>query len=186
VRIMKRLSKRDKKVLTGAGLLLVIYVVVFHGVLPLYDAGSEVQADLGQKQRMLQGAVRTIQQREVYGAQLAELEKVLSQYEQRLLDAADSTTGATQLDDIVRNLTNASQLTLTKSNPLQEKKIGDRFVKVTIQINLDGDLASTTAFLYSLSAHPKFLLVEDFSVSRFRLQQQLQPRMNVSAFIRLS
>jgi type II secretory pathway component PulM len=183
---MKRLSKRDKKVLIGAGVFLVLYVAVFHGLLPFYDAGTEIQSDLGQKQRMLQGAVKTIQQREVYAAQLTEIEKVLGQYEQRLLDATDSTTAATQLDDIVRNLTIANQLTLTKSNPLQEKKIGDRFVKVTIQINLDGDLASTTAFLYSLSSHPKFLLVEDFSVSRFRLQQQLQPRMNVSAFIRLS
>jgi len=183
---MKKLAKRDKRALIGAGILIVGYVVVFQLILPFYDAGNTVDGQLDQKKRILRSAVRQIQEREAYATQVAEIDKVLAQYEQRLLDAPDSTTAATQLDEIVRNLANENQVTLTKSNPLQERKVGDRFTKVTVQINLDGDLTTTTAFLYALSVHPKFLLVENFSVSKFRLVNNLQPRMEVSGFIRLS
>lgn len=183
---MKKLSKRDKRALVIVAAVVVLYVVVFHVIMPFYDAGSAVQTKLDLKKRMLQSAVRTIQKKEVYASEVNEIDKVLGEYSQRLLDAPDAPTAATQLDDIVRNLANENKVTLTKSNPLQERKVGEKYTKVTIQINLDADLASTTAFLYALSIHPKFLLVEDFSVSKFRLQQQLQPRMNVSAFIRLS
>ncbi len=183
---MKKLSKRDKRALIGAGILAVLYVVVFQVILPFYDAGNTVDEQLDQKKQVLQRAVKTIQQREVYAAQVAEIDKVLGQYEQRLLDAPDAGTAATQLDEIVRALANENNVTLTKSNPLQERKVGDRYTKVTVQINLDGDLATTTAFLHALSVHPKFLLVENFSVSKFRLVNTLQPRMEVSAFIRLS
>jgi type II secretory pathway component PulM len=183
---MKKLSKRDKRVLIGGGILVVLYVVVFQLILPFYDAGNTVDGQLDQKKRVLRSAVRTIQERDVYASQVAEIDKVLTQYKQRLLDAPDPTTAATQLDEIVRSLATENNVTLTKSNPLQERKVGDRYTKVTLQINLDGDLATTTAFLYALSAHPKFLLVENFSVSKFRLVNTLQPRMEVSGFIRLS
>lgn len=183
---MKKLSKRDKRALIGAGILVVLYVVVFQLILPFYDAGSTVDGQLDQKKRLLRSAVRTIEQREVYAAQVAEIEKVLAQYEQRLLDAPDATTAATQLDEIVRSLATENNVTLTKSNPLQERKVGERYAKVTLQINLDTDLNNATAFLYALSVHPKFLLVENFSVSKFRMVNTLQPRMEVSAFIRLS
>ncbi len=183
---MRKLSKRDKRALAGAGILIVLYVVLFQLILPFYDAGNTVDGQLDQKKRVLRSAVRTIQEREVYAAQVAEIDKVLTQYEQRLLVAPDATTAATQLDEIVRSLANENNVTLTKSNPLQERKVGERYTKVTLQINLDGDLNTTTAFLYALSAHPKFLLVENFSVSKFRMVSTLQPRMEVSGFIRLS
>ena len=183
---MRKLSKRDKRALIGLVTLLALYFLIFHGILPFYEARTTVQGDVGQKERMLRSALKRIQYREVHAAQLAEIEKALTQYQPRFLDAQDATNANTQLDDIVRNVAAQTGVSLTKSNPLQDKKIGERFTKVTIQINLDADLAATTAFLHRLSTHQKFLLVEEFAVSRFRMGQQLQPRMNVSAFIRLS
>jgi Tfp pilus assembly protein PilO len=183
---MKKLSKRDKRALIIGGGLVVVYLLVFHVVWPFYDAGAGVIDDVGRKEALLSKELRTIQTRDVDAAQLDVYERALAQYEQRLLDAPDPATAATQLDDIVRNIASANNVSLTKSNPLQEKKVGDRYTKVTIQINVDANLASTTAFLHAISVHPKFLLVEDFAVSRFRTGQQFQPRMNVSAFIRLS
>ncbi|RPI28313.1 MAG: hypothetical protein EHM61_05505 [Acidobacteria bacterium] len=183
---MKKLTRRDKRALIGGAVLAFLYLLVFHLILPFYEAGTTVDSQLDQKKQMLQRAVKTIQEREVYAAQVAEIEKVLAQYEQRLLDARDSTTAATQLDEIVRALATENNVTLTKSNPLQDRKAGERYTKVTIQINLDGEMAAATAFLYALSVHPKFLLIENYSVSKFRLTNNVQPRMDVSAFIRLS
>lgn len=183
---MKKFSKRDKRALIIGGTLVALYLLIFHGIMPFYAASGNVQADVSLKQRMLRSALNKIQMRDVHAAQLAEIQKALDQYQPRFLDAQDSTNAATQLDDIVRKVADEAGVSLTKSNPLQEKKISDKYTKVTIQINLDADLASTTLFLHKLSTYPKFLLVEEFAVSRFRMGQQLQPRMNVSAFIRLS
>ncbi len=66
--------------------------------------------------------------------------------------------------------------------------MGGNYVKITLQINLRSDMSQLTGFLYALSANPKVLLVENFFLNSLRSRDQvrIQPRMNVSGFIRLS
>jgi hypothetical protein len=46
-------------------------------------------------------------------------------------------------------------------------------------------MAELTDFLYAVSAHSKFLKVEDFYMNAFRVREnvRLQPRMNISGFM---
>lgn len=185
---MKKLSKRDKRalmILGGAGIGMLL---IFGVVLPFYDAIDQMGDELGKQEELLDRYIQVLQEEEMYGAGLGDLDRVLAGYRQRLLDAQETGLATIQLEEIVRALAAENDIRVTRSNPLQEREIGDDYVKVTLQINLQSDMLQLANFLYALSAHPKFFLVENFFLNSFRSRDQvrIQPRMNVSGFIRLS
>jgi hypothetical protein len=185
---MRELSKRDKRALTILGALGVVLLLAFAVVLPFYSAKSGVAKELEEKEQLLGRYVQVLQEEGNYQFELSQLDRVLSGYRQRLLDSQDISMATVQLEEVVRTLAAANGIQVTRSNPLQEREVGDNYVKITLQINLRSNMSQLTGFLYALSAHSKFLLVENFFLNSLRSQNQvrIQPRMNVSAFIRLS
>ncbi len=183
---MRKLAKRDKRAIILGGVLIVFYLLTFHIALPVYEAQAEVAANFERETQFLEKAMHTVQQKDTYTAQLDEIDTVLVQYQDRLLSARESSSAAVELEEIVRAAAAENHVSLTKTSPLPEKKVGERYSKVTLQLNVEGDMTSTTGFLHSLSSNHKFLLVEDFQIAKFRNQPLVQPRMSVSGYIRLS
>ncbi len=185
---MRKLSKRDKRALTLLGALAVVLLVVFAVVLPFYSAKSGVAKELEEKEQLLGRYVQVLQEEGNYQFELSQLDRVLNGYRQRLLDTQDISMATVQPEEVVRTLAAENGIQVTRSNPLQEREVGGNYVKITLQINLRSNMPQLTGFLYAISAHPKFLLVENFFLNSLRSQNQvrIQPRMNVSGFIRLS
>lgn len=183
---MRKLAKRDKRAILLGGILIALYLLIFHLVMPVYEAQADVATNFERETKFLEKAMHTLQQKDAYVAQLDDINTVLGEYEDRLLSSRDSSSAAVELEEIVRAAAAENRISLTKTSPLPEKKIGERYSKVTLQLNVDGDMTATTGFLYSLSSHHKFLLVEDFAISKFRNQPIVQPRMSVSGYIKLS
>ncbi len=185
---MRKLSTRDRRALTllaGAGGVI---LAIFGLVLPFYDAQAQIQKEVESKEKLLGRYVRVIQARDIYRTQLAKLERTLQEHDQMLLDAEETSVATIQLEEMVRNVAAQNNIEVTRSNPLRERNMGEEYAKITLQINLRSDITQLTNFLYALSTHDKFLLVENFSLSSFRSKTQVrtQPRMNISGFIRLS
>ena len=185
---MRQLSKRDKRALTILGGVGVVILLVLGVVLPFYSAKSEVASQLEEKEKLLRRYIQVLQEEGTYRLELSQLDRVLNGYRQRLLDAQDINIATVQLEEVVRTLAAVNGIQVARSNPLQERQMGENYVKITLQINLRSNMSQLTGFLYALSAHPKFLLVENFFLNSLRSRDQvrIQPRMNVSAFIRLS
>lgn len=184
-----KISKRDRRVLVwGAGFCLIV-LLLFYGVLPFYDSRTEVELSVERKKQLLERSLKVIQSERIYRSQQVELESILEKYRTQLLEARDGTAARVQLEEIVRSLAEEHGVSISRSNPLQERKIGDRYARITLQINMQSGMQELTSFLHALSMHPKFLKVEEFQVNGFRSRNQvirLQPRMNVTAFIQLS
>ena len=185
---MRKLSKRDQRALLILGVLGAVIVLALGVILPVYDATAQIGGELEQQEELLQRAIQALQGEGMDGAELDDLDRVLAGYRERLLDAQETGLATIQLEEVVRSLAAENEIRVTRSNPLQEREIGDNYVKVTLQINLQSDMLQLANFLYALSAHPKFFLVENFFLNSFRSRDQvrIQPRMNVSGFIRLS
>jgi len=184
---MRQLSKRDKRALTILGGVGVVILLVFGGV-RFSNAKSEVASQLEEKEELLRRSIQVLQEEGTYRLELSQLDIVLNGYRERLLDEQDISSATVQLEEVVRTLAADNGIQVTRSNPLQERLMGENYVKVTLQINLRSNMSQLTGFLYALSAHPKFLLIENFFLNSLRSQNQvrIQPRMNVSGFIRLS
>ncbi len=184
---MRQLSKRDIRVLTIVGGVGVVSLLIL-GVVEFYDAKSKVETELEKNEELLSRSVQLLQEEGNYRFELSQLDRVLNGYRQRLLDAQDISLATIQLEEVVRTLAAENGIQVTRSNPLQEREVGENYIKITLQINLRSNMSQLTGFLYALSAHSKFLLVENFFLNSLRSQNQvrIQPRMNVSGFIRLS
>lgn len=181
------LSKRDKRVLVfggavAAGILLVAYVV-----LPLIDVLAGVEAELDQKERALIQRVRALRSEPVLRGELAWVSDQRRRLESFLLDSREVSLAQNELETIVRSLAEQNGLVISRSTPLQGSTIGDRYAKVTLQLNLDGGMAELAAFLDALSRHPKYLVIDDFFMTTFRRRNEnlIQPRINVSGYIRV-
>ncbi|MEE8348591.1 MAG: type II secretion system protein GspM [Acidobacteriota bacterium] len=185
---LRKLSKRDQRALTILGIAALAIVLALGVILPFFDATSQMDGELEKKGELLQRYVQALEGEGGYGAELDDLDGVLAGYRERLLDAQETGLATIQLEEIVRGLATENEIRVTRSNPLQEREIGDHYVKVTLQVNLQSDMLQLANFLYALSAHPKFFLVENFFLNSFRSRDEvrIQPRMNVSGFIRLS
>ena len=184
---MRKLSKRDQRALIVLGGVGVVIFAVMGVILPFYDATAQMAGELEEKEELLGRYIQVLQEEGMYGAKLGDLDWELAGYRRRLLDAQETGLATIQLEEIVRGLAAENDIRVTRSNPLQERKVGDDYVKVTLQINLQSDMLQLANFLYALSSHPKFFMVENFFLNSFRSRDQvrIQPRMNVSGFIRL-
>lgn len=184
---MKKLSKRDKRTIWGGSVVVIVILVVLYVVLPFFEAKEQVARDLEKRTALLEKTFQTIQAEQYYRDQVEHFEQRLAEYRRLLLDAKDETLARVQLEDVVRSLAEQNGVTIARSNPLQERKIEDRYVKISLQVSLQSGMSELTNFLYALSHHQKFLLVEDFAMNSFRVRNEvrLQPRMKISGFIRL-
>lgn len=185
---MKNLSKRDRRVVITGGIVVAALLLFTYGVLPFYDAQKAVGRRLNNSEERLKRYVSEIQLEPAYSKQLKELEAVLSHTDSKLLQARDPSIASAQLLEIVKGLENQTGVSIVRSNPLPEKKVGEHFSRITLQIHLESNMTALTNFLYALSTYPKFLIVDDFTVQSFqsRGDTRIQPRMQISAFIRLS
>lgn len=182
-----KISKRDRKVLWIGGVAVAGILVVMYGGLPLYESMTAKEGDLGQQELNLAQRVRAISSQDLYRAQNQVLEDELSRLRAQLLDASDPALAQSQLENLVRALAEQNGVTITRSTPLQGKKLGEKYSKITLQVNIQSGMAELTDFLHAMSLHPKYLEVEDFNITSIsaRGEIRLQPRLNVSAIIRV-
>jgi len=185
---LRKLSKRDKRAVAVLAAVGGVVLVIFAVVLPFYDARADLKERLTDSTELLQRYVQVLREETVFQQELSELEQFFGGYQSRLLEAPDTSTATIQLEEVVRALASENGISITRSNPLQERQMGENYLKITLQINMQSNMSQLSNFLYGLSAHPKFFLVENFFLNSFRTKEKvrLQPRMNVSGFIRLS
>ena len=184
---MRKLSFREKQVLSVGSPIVVLVLVFFYLVQPFTEAQVDIATQLDVKADLLQRSIQLIQQKSLYLERLDTLDRALLDHRGMLLDSPNSSKATSELELTIRNLASEQGVTIARSNPLQERKLGERYSKITLQLNLQASMDQLVNFVYALSNYPKFLLVEDFYLSGLRVKKQirLQPRMQVSGLIRL-
>ena len=185
---LKKLPRRDRRALGIGAALLVVVVLGLYVILPFYEARGRLSQQVESQEKLLIRSSNVIRKTPEYLVRLQELDRQLDGYRQQLLEAADASIATSQLEELVRRLAAQNSVRVVRSNPLPERKTGERYSKITLQMNLEARIPELTNFLYAISTSRKFLLLEDFYLATFRVRNRIrvQPRINVSAFIRLS
>ena len=184
---MRKLSFREKRVLSVGGLIVMLVLVFFYLVQPFTDAQADIETQLDVKADLLRRSIQLIQQRSLYLERLDTLDRALADHSGMLLSSPNSSKATSELELTIRNLASEQGVTIARSNPLQERKLGEHYSKITLQLNLQASMDQLVNFVYALSSYPKFLRVEEFYLAGLRVKKEirLQPRMNVSGLIRL-
>ena len=187
---MKKISRRDRKILAGGSITVVLIILLFYVVFPFIDSYSSLDAELERKGKLLQESVQVIRDKQLYMERSAQIERDLARLNRRLLDGSNEVTAQNQLETIVRDLAEFNQITISRSFPIQGKVLEDRYAAITVEITVDGGLDNLAGFLQAVSSHSKYLKVDEFNISstlsRGNTLRRLSPRMQISGFIRLS
>ncbi len=185
---ISRLSKRNKRALLILGGLVAGYIAVFHLFLPFLDRQREIGGQIASTRQEVQRHLKALEQRPLYANHLDRVRETVQAYENHFLEAPDVNAATLQIEETVRALADQNQIRVTRSNPLPEKMIGERYARVAVQLNLEGEYDSLINFIHAVSSYEKLLLVEEFQLTSFRVRDQtrLQPRLRIAGFIRLS
>ena len=181
-------SKRNKRALLVLGGFAVGYVAVFHLFLPFLDRQREIGGQIASARQEVQRYLKALDQGPAYGNHRQGVREAVQAYQEHFLEAPDVNTAALQIEETVRTLAAQNNIRVTRSNPLPEKMIGDRYAKIGVQLNLEGEYEALIGFIHAVSSQEKLLLVEELQLTSFRVRDQtrLQPRLRIAGFIRLS
>ena len=185
---MRKLTLRERRILQGGGLTAAVVLVYFFAVEPFHEARASIPAQLETKARLLQRSKQLLSQRDYYRSRSEELEGLIQQYENRFIEAENSSDATTRMELAVRDLASRLGITIARSSRVQERVLDDRYAKITLRVNLRADLRQVLEFVHALSAYPKFLKVENLElrVGRVKGQRRLNPSLHVSGLIQLS
>jgi len=183
---MRKLAKRDRRILMIGGVSAVVILVFFYILLPFYESMAEIDQELARKEELLKRSVAAIRNQNLYRQQLLDLDNSFAALEAQILEATNATVAQAELENTVRQLAEEYGVDISRSTPLQTRSVG-KYSKVTVQINVDGGLGELSGFLHALSVHPKFFEVDNFTINGFRIRDRirLQPRMHISAYVQL-
>jgi len=183
-----KLSRRNRRALFWLGGGVLGYVTVFHLFLPFLDRQRVLDSEIRSRQQQVQRYLKALQDEPEYLNYLEGVKSTVSAYEDHFLEASDVNIATLQIEEIVRSLAGQNQIRVTRSNPLPDKRIGEGYARIGVQLNLEGDYDSLINFVHAVSTYERFLLVEEFQLTSFRVRQEtrLQPRLRISGFIRLS
>lgn len=187
---MKKISRRERRILIGGGIAAVLIVLVTYVILPFIDSYTTLNEQLTRQGKLLTESVQVIRDKQLYEDRADQTDRDIGMLNRQLLDGSDEVTAQNQLETIVRELAEFSQLTVSRSFPIQGRITDDKYASITVEITVDGGLDNLAGFLQSVSTHTKYLRVDEFNISstlsRGNTVRKLSPRMQISGFIRLS
>ena len=148
---ISRLSKRNKRALLILGGLVAGYVAVFNLFLPFLDRQREVGGQIASTRQEVQRYLKALEQGPLYENHLERVRGAVQAYENHFLEAPDVNAATLQIEETVRVLARQNQIRVTRSNPLPEKRIGERYVRIGVQLNLEGEYDSLINFIHAVN-----------------------------------
>ena len=187
---MKKISMRERRILVGGGIFAVLVLLVTYLILPFIDSYTSLDEQLTRQGKLLGESVQVIKDKQRYIELSGEIDRDIARLNRQLLDGSNEVAAQNQLEAIVRELAESSQITISRSFPIQGRVVEDRYASITVEITVEGGLDNLASFLQAVSTHTKYLKVDEFNISstlsRGNTVRRLSPRMQISGFIRLS
>jgi hypothetical protein len=188
---LKITAKEKRYIVMGA--VVVVAGLAFYGLSQLMENRAKVIRTLDNKKQLLLKQ-RDILNREASCKKQLELFKKQLQSDRSLLLPGDNTNVASSdLGKIIEDFANGSGVEITLKTPQAEKKIDDKLIRVSVQIQANCILDQLVQFLTAIENYDKFLIVNELTISSgYRSsilspgsapQKRLNPSLVISGFI---
>jgi hypothetical protein len=149
-----KLARREKLFIGGAGLIIVIFLIVSQIVLPFYKSKDRLAKEAKELEEIIQEYVRT-------GAGGQDMEGISGSLEKVLVARGDE-----PLDSIINK--EAGAIGITKNIPRMKPSEGQRqgnFVEEIIELPLEAvTLSQLTEFLYRIERPEKFIYINRITI----------------------
>lgn len=147
----------------GAGvlLLLVLYFVLVYPLLALERSWSE---DLARKRQLLVRYQGLLAGKKKVALALKALKNTVGQVEGQFLAGGNPAVASADLQEILKNVTNAHGVQMTSTKVLQPRDAGP-YQEVPVQVQLSASVTQLLTVLYHLEHHKKLLFIPDLEIN---------------------
>jgi type II secretory pathway component PulM len=158
-------SPRDRGILAGVGVLILLSVVYLAVIEPIIHYRRAVAEEIADAQEQLEHAARFLAAADALRAERDDLHHQLEQAKQRLLPAGSGTLGAAALQERANAIAAEKGITV-QSTQVMKEEVAEPFRKVAIRLTLSGELRPFAEFLAGLEYGPQQLAIPFLEVSR--------------------
>jgi Tfp pilus assembly protein PilO len=187
-----KITAREKRYIV-IGAVVAAAVLAFYVFSLLLDDSAGVAKKLEQKKDIYRAQLQLLSRRPYFEAQLDLYKRQLQTDMTRLLPGDNTNVAISNLGKMLDDFANQSGVEISSKTPQQEKRIDDKLVRISVQIQTTCVLEQLVQFLASIKNSEKFLTVSDLSVygSSFKnpvsganqRRIEMRPIMTVSGFI---
>jgi hypothetical protein len=181
-----KLTSREKRVV-GAGIILVIAVLVFYAATALFPNRDNLTQTVEQNRRLLLKQRELLNMEDVYRNRMEQYHLRLERSRNRLLPGANASIAGAELQKILTDFAEQNGVQIIQKNTLPEKRIqdNDTLMKVSVRIETNCTLEQLVHFLTDIKNYDKYLKVEELVILSVPIpnRSEIRPSLTVIGYI---
>ena len=167
-RFWQRLSQRERALVGLTAAILIIFFGKYLVISPFLERREAVQNELETQPQLLEKNLRYLGQKEVLAASLESVRNEIKARETKLLTGDTPSVSASDLQDTVQGMATREGTQVITTRVLNPEPAGP-FSKISIQMEVGGQIDQIASLIRSLEASPKYIVLEEINVrSLFR------------------
>jgi type II secretory pathway component PulM len=167
-RLWQRLSQRERALVGVTAAILLLFFGKYLLVTPFLERREAVKNELENQPQLLEKNLRYLGQKEALAASLESARNEIKAREPKLLTGDTPSVSASDLQDTVQGLATREGTQVITTRVLNPEPVGS-FSKISIQMEVGGQIDQIANLIRGLEASPKFLVVDEVNVrSLFR------------------
>lgn len=167
-RFWQRLSQRERALVGVTGAILLLFFGKYLIVSPFLERRETVKNELESQPELLEKNLRYLGQKEALAASLEAARSGIKAREPKLLTGDTPSVSASDLQDTVQGLATKEGTQVITTRVLNPEPVAS-FSKISIQMEIGGQIDQVANLIKDVEASPKFLVVDEINIrSLFR------------------
>lgn len=167
-RFWQRLSQRERALVGVTGAILLLFFGKYLIVSPFLEWQETVKSELESQPELLEKNLRYLGQKEALAASLEAARSGIKAREPKLLTGDTPSVSASDLQDTVQGLATKEGTQVITTRVLNPEPVAS-FSKISIQMEIGGQIDQVANLIKDVEASPKFLVVDEINIrSLFR------------------
>lgn len=161
-RIPFKVSKRERTFIVGA-VVLAFVILAYHLVLnPITEGERDIRNEIVAKGKMLAKYQDVVKQKGQLEKDLKNIKTRLKDMEDQLLDGDNPSLAAANLQDIIKEISSANDLSISSVRVLPSTS-RDMYTEIPVRVETRGTVSGAKDFLYEIQNYPKLLVVKEMN-----------------------
>ena len=184
---LKKLNLSQKKTLWVGGVVAVVILLYFLGVVPLIDAKKKAGVEIALKRKVIAKYEEYLKNRKAIEEELDRTLKVHETVQQRLLAGETPQLGAANLQEIVKKLSEKNNIAIRSFRILEPKEMAAyRRISLQVEFNPINSILNLGQLIYDIENNEKELMISEMDLLVFnpRMPNSIQGSMVISGLMK--
>ena len=180
------IRQRDRRALLLVVAAAIVFVIIWFGVFPAFDALKQGSSGAGDKEQQLSKYRRALIRKGHYAQLLEQVRKSVTADEGRFVRGDNPTLAAVELQTIVESAAQKNSIELTQRNISPARKKDDSFNEITMTVAFESTPNQMTGFLAELRNAPKFITVRNAQMAPPEVIQEAPKKGDFKKMLRVN